>query len=169
MDYSEQSSTVENRNPNEHKPLIHCAVDVHLQFVLEVLLSHFFSFTSCQTGWELVKCCFLLSLSSTQELIHAFALHCIVINKWDHKYPPSSAALVLSLRLLQWLRVSIDESSSLNGWTFPCCPPAKTEKLCMNHYFIKTSLQSCIALFNQHIFSMNLNRLQSPVSLFLQK
>lgn len=124
MDYSEQSSTVENRNPNEHKPLIHCAVDVHLQFVLEVLLSHFFSFTSCQTGWELVKCCFLLSLSSTQELIHAFALHCIVINKWDHKYPPSSAALVLSLRLLQWLRVSIDASSSLNGWTFPCCPPA---------------------------------------------
>lgn len=36
---------------------------------------------------------------------------------------PSSATLVVSLKLLQWLRVSMEASSSLKGCTCPCCPP----------------------------------------------
>lgn len=36
---------------------------------------------------------------------------------------PSSATLALSLKLLQWLRVSMEASSSLKGCTCPCCPP----------------------------------------------
>lgn len=34
----------------ENKPLIHRAVDVHLQFILEVLLSRFLAFTCCWTS-----------------------------------------------------------------------------------------------------------------------
>lgn len=36
---------------------------------------------------------------------------------------PSSATLAVSLKLLQWLRVSMEASSSLKGCTCPCCPP----------------------------------------------
>lgn len=41
---------------------------------------------------------------------------------------PSSATLMASLKLLQWLRVSMEASSSLKGCTCPCCPPGGKTK-----------------------------------------
>lgn len=41
---------------------------------------------------------------------------------------PSSAMLAVSLRLLQWLSVSMEASSSLKGCTAPCCPPTTPAK-----------------------------------------
>lgn len=60
-------------------------------------------------------------ISTTQRLnTHVF------ISKPTH--PPSSATLVASLKLLQWLSVSTEASSSLKGCTALCCPPGTPAK-----------------------------------------
>lgn len=52
---------------------------------------------------------------------------------------PSSATLVVSLKLLQWLRVSMEASSSLKGCTVACCPPGKWTHTQFSEYRIKFS------------------------------
>lgn len=56
---------------------------------------------------------------------------------------PSSATLVVSLKLLQWLRVSMEASSSLKGCTCPCCPPGGEKE--MNEFSTINSKCVCTA------------------------
>lgn len=78
--------------------------------------------------------------------------HCTDKCIFKYIHIPSSATLVVSLKLLQWLRVSIEASSSLKGCTFPWCPPEKKKEtgnksqsntLQQVHYVILTLHRYC--------------------------
>lgn len=93
------------------RPFIHRAVDEPLQLVLEVLLGRVLAGFST---WRRSRATGLAS----RKTLHA-------LPKGSGSISPSSATLVESLQLLQWLRVSMEASSSLNGCTCAFCPPGR--------------------------------------------
>lgn len=101
-------------------PLVHCAVNEPFQLELKILLCGVLTgLATCRHRSAFWACTVTVKKERRTEIKQQDRVTTSCLNS------PSSTTLVTSLKLLQRLSVSIEASSSLKGWTFPCCPPAK--------------------------------------------